>query len=109
MAVKKSVFKVFIGGGGDDWISHIVETYAGDYAALNPDLEVRYFSWTESIDIANHLFAIPQAAHVTIVGHSYGADTAFSVMKNARTIDVLISIDPVGRFKVPWSTRRARC
>ncbi len=87
--------------------SHIVETYAGDYAALNPDLEVRYFSWTESIDIANHLFAIPQAAHVTIVGHSYGADTAFSVMKNARTIDVLISIDPVGRFKVPWSTTRS--
>jgi pimeloyl-ACP methyl ester carboxylesterase len=107
MANGKSVFKIFIGGGGDDWFSHIVEGYSSEYAALNPDLDVKYFSWTQGVDISNHLlYSIPQLAHITIVGHSYGADTAFSVLRNTRTVDLLVSIDPVGRFKVPWPTTR---
>jgi len=36
--------KIFIGGGGDDWVSHIVEDYAAAYAKLNPLYDCRYFS-----------------------------------------------------------------
>jgi hypothetical protein len=104
---KKQVYKVFIGGGGDDWISGIVEDYVALYATANATVHSEYFSWTESIDIKNYILQeIPPAAHITIIGHSYGADSAFTFLRKGRTANVLISIDPVGRFKTPWTTIR---
>jgi pimeloyl-ACP methyl ester carboxylesterase len=101
---KLPIYKVFIGGGFDDWISGIVKSYEANYRALNPTLHSRYFSWTESINISNYLlFEVAKVAHITVIGHSYGADTAFAVLSKNRGADVLISIDPVGRFKTPWT------
>jgi pimeloyl-ACP methyl ester carboxylesterase len=44
-----------------------------------------------------------------VIGHSYGADTAFSVVRDTtRAVDILVSIDPVGRFRPAWTTIRAK-
>lgn len=72
-----SVHKIFIGGGGDDWISHIVERYEQRYAKLNPAYQCDFFSWTKGGFISKMLLSLPRKANVTVVGHSYGADTAF--------------------------------
>lgn len=107
MAAKRQVYKIFIGGGGDHWISGIVSSYETEYARLNPDVHTKYFSWTQSASLATYMYLIPTAANVTIVGHSYGGDSAFSLLRWSRTVNVLISIDPVGRIQVPWSIARA--
>lgn len=102
------IVKIFIGGGGDTWFGHIVESYAADYARLNPSYECSYFSWTDRGDIRKLLDQLPNDAAISVVGHSYGGDTAFSAIQG-RTIDLLISIDPVGRFKASWTSVRPHC
>lgn len=102
-------WKIFIGGGGDDWFSHIVEAYAADYAAANPELQVRYYSWTENTQAAIQVRSLPPASHVTIVGHSYGGDAAFKVAASCPVVQVLISIDPVSHLRTPWGVVRAHC
>lgn len=106
----KNIYKIFIGGGGDDWISAIVKDYYNEYKDLNPDYHCSYFSWTQ-----NGLFGqgpgelvrdIPYKAHITIVGHSYGGDAACFAL-TTRPIDVLITIDPVSYLRVPWSFIRS--
>lgn len=104
-----ATWKLFIGGGGDDWFSHIVKAYAADYALANPAFSVRYYSWTENIQAAIQVRSLPTSAHVTVVGHSYGGDAAFKVVASCSVIDTLISIDPVGHLRTPWSTVRSHC
>jgi hypothetical protein len=38
---KLPIYKVFIGGGFDDWISGIIKSYEANYRALNPTLHSR--------------------------------------------------------------------
>lgn len=102
-----AIHKIFIGGGGDDWISNIVENYAANYATRNPNFVCPCFSWTERFDIRAALNSVPRDANVTVVGHSYGADSAFSaLLSTAKVVDVLISIDPVGRIRPSWAEIR---
>ncbi len=102
-----TIWKIFVGGGGDDWFSHIVETYHADYARMNPDFACRYFSWTEGDAIRKLLNGEAKGGHVALVGHSYGGDTAFWVLKDTPNVDLLVSIDPVGRFQRSWTAIRA--
>lgn len=100
--------KIFVGGGFDDNITHIVESYKERYAAANPGDDCHYFSWKRSGAIGDIINALTPKDRVTLVGHSYGGDTAFSVVEDTRrTVDCLISIDPVGRFKTAWTSVRA--
>lgn len=99
------VVKLFIGGLGDAWFSRIIARYAADYAALNPGCECSYHSWYALRAVRARLAALPADAHVTLVGHSYGADTALHAAR-ARAVDVLIGIDPVGRLRPAWATVR---
>lgn len=101
------IVKLFIGGGGDDWFTGIVKGYAADYARRNPTYHCRYYSWTETPTIVDFLVALPSGAHLTIVGHSYGGDTAFWVIGMSRHANVLISIDPVGRLRKSWAGIRS--
>ena len=39
-----SIHKIFIGGGGDDWISNIVENYGEKYKKQNPNFQCETFS-----------------------------------------------------------------
>lgn len=96
----KKIYKLFVGGGGDDWISHIVETYWDAYRNLNPDFDCSYFSWTNKLELNPFIRNMPDDAHVTIVGHSYGGDAACFAL-TTRPINVLITIDPVSYLRVP--------
>lgn len=101
------VAKVFIGGGGDDTISHIVESYAEAYRRRNPTFQSRYFPWSANRLVRDHLQSLPADADISLVGHSYGADSAFTAIQ-FRPVTTLISIDPVGRFKTAWTRLRPR-
>lgn len=68
--------------------------------------QCRYFSWTADGPLIYFVRRLPAKTHITIVGHSYGADAAFSLVAVHR-VDVLISIDPVGRFRPSWTNIRA--
>lgn len=106
LSLMQNVYKIFIGGGGDDWISHIVESYYEAYLQLNPQYHCQYFSWTDNIAAPEYVRKIPDDAHVTIVGHSYGGDLAFHSL-TTRPINVLITIDPVSYIRLPWSFVRS--
>jgi RHS repeat-associated protein len=82
---------IYVGGGGDDWLTHQVENYA---AARND----QYYSWTQGSSI---VAAIRDAAGrgepVNVVGHSFGGAAAMSAVGQAGVkVDTLITIDPVG-------------
>lgn len=100
--------KIFIGGGGDDWISNIVKNYKGQYELLNPTFKCRYHSWTDPAGLRKSIDAAVRGDHVTVVGHSYGGDTAFAhTVPTGRTVDVLISIDPVAMAQMAWTRVRS--
>lgn len=101
----RPVHKVFIGGGGDDWISHIVKGYFRRYQHRNPEYVCIYFSWTDG-DLDAFVRELPTAASVTLVGHSYGGDAACFAL-TTRPIDVLITIDPVSYLRNPWTFIRS--
>jgi hypothetical protein len=102
--------KIFIGGGGDDWFNHIVKNYKDEYAAKNPTVTCHYFSWTDPDDVGWTMRLVPKHTHLTVIGHSYGADCAFGALRWCnRGVNTLISIDPVGRLRPSWVGIRARC
>ncbi|HEU0042981.1 alpha/beta hydrolase [Sphingomonas sp.] len=101
--------KIFVGGGFDDHVTHIVENYAARYATANPAAQVHYHSWKRGGAIRAIIDGLTPQDRVTLIGHSYGGDTAFSVVTaTARAVDILVSIDPVGRFRPAWTTIRAK-
>lgn len=102
-------WKIFIGGGGDNWLTHIVKGYSDRYRKQNPHFDVRYRSWTENNLVAMEIDSAPADAHITVVGHSYGGDAAFKAVALCPSVDVLISIDPVAHFRIPWGMIRPHC
>jgi pimeloyl-ACP methyl ester carboxylesterase len=48
-----------------------------------------------------------KGGQVALVGHGYGGDTAFWVLRDVPNVDLLVSIDPVGRFQRSWAAIRA--
>jgi pimeloyl-ACP methyl ester carboxylesterase len=85
-----------------------VRSYAAAHARARPDHCCHYHPWTDARGIARLLAALAPDNHVTLVGHSYGAETAFKVVaRTARPVDCLISIDPVGRRRPSWAAIRA--
>lgn len=99
-------YKIFFGGGGDDWISHLVESYYDAYRKLNPQYHCSYYSWTDKSNAATLISKLPYEAHVTAVGHSYGGDAACFAL-TTRPISVLITIDPVSYLRLPWTYLRS--
>ena len=103
-----AVWKVFVGGAADSH-SRIVEDYFTAYAAANPTLSCRYFSWEDRGDLTRLLNEEAKDGHVSLVGHSYGGDTCFWRMGKVPKIDLLITIDPVAQFQRDWTSIRSGC
>ena len=103
------VQRLFVGGGGDDWFSNIVKNYEAEYRRSNPTFHCRYFSWSDGTELMAELLRAPRDASIAVVGHSYGADTSFSAIISApRAVNLLISIDPVGRIRPSWAAIAAQ-
>ena len=94
---------VFIGGFGDgDKIGDdgIVSAYAKPFHDQNPNVDVQYFPWDQGKQIQDYVKSLPAGTDVSIVGHSYGGDTAAEVTQSLGQQNIpvgkLITIDPVG-------------
>ena len=95
---------VFVGGlgdqsiGGDELVHGAFKAYLhpnGDQSVTNPN--VQYFSW----DQADQLKAYIQAnkGDVTVVAHSWGADTVANVVAGGTSVKQLITLDPVSYIR----------
>jgi pimeloyl-ACP methyl ester carboxylesterase len=98
---------VYIGGGGDDGWSKIVEDYA-DQQKSEGGRTVAYFGEHErelATNFINDAIASGSAEPINIIGHSWGAATAVEVARGVNgKVDTLVGIDPVGKPNIPNST-----
>jgi RHS repeat-associated protein len=85
------LINVYIGGGGDDWISHIVEDYAKQHGGF-------YASFTDKAQLATMLKMLTARGEpINLIGHSLGGRAAIALAyTNGIKVDQLITIDPVG-------------
>jgi uncharacterized Zn-binding protein involved in type VI secretion/pimeloyl-ACP methyl ester carboxylesterase len=92
-------FALFFGGGGDEWIEPNVK---GTYQGFGfPD--VWYFPWDneqEALDFIEELREQTDDVAVSLIGHSYGGDTAWDVA-HATDADVrhLVTVDAASQFR----------
>lgn len=91
---------IFVGGFGDAG-SGIVRFYSDRFSERNRDLITVYRSWDDGDAISTLMTGLPTQARIGLVGHSWGGDTAAMAVAafgaRGRQMDVLVTIDPVGR------------
>lgn len=94
------VVVVFISGAADVKKSHRV----ADYVSGFPTTEWRThatFAWDEATNIESFIRRQPPGTRIRLVGHSYGGDTAAQIAARmgsaGRPLDMLVTVDPVGR------------
>jgi len=86
-------------GGASDRNSAIVYKEYERLKFAHPEIPSRYFAHDENSDIENYIKSLPQGAPVTLIGHSWGGDTATQVARALpKRIDTLITVDPVSLF-----------
>ena len=94
---------IFIGGYGDGrniGDDGIVSRYADTFRNAHDNLDVQYFPWDQADKIRNYAASLSPGTDVSIVGHSYGADTGAQVAQSLGRqnipVNTLVTIDPVG-------------
>ena len=86
---------IYIGGMGDD-SSRLVFNYYQRQRRAYPRRDIRYFGWDQGAGIANAISSAPRGEPINIIGHSLGGAEAIRASdRTNRTIDTLITIDPV--------------
>lgn len=92
---------IFVGGLGDQNSAIVYKEYER-FKFARPDVASRYFSHDENRAIGNYIKTLSDDAPVTLIGHSWGGDTAAQVALNLpKRITTLITVDPVGNW-TPW-------
>ena len=87
----------FVGGAADS-TSEIVK---GIYKQHGGPNDV-YFEWTQGKELAAWIDA-NQGSELTVIGHSYGGNTAAGVVAGGHSVGTLITVDPVGMFRPNFS------
>jgi pimeloyl-ACP methyl ester carboxylesterase len=63
--------------------------------------QVEYASHDQPARVRSLIQAVPAGTRIVLVGHSWGADTAAQIVdrmgREGRPVDMLVTIDPVGR------------
>jgi pimeloyl-ACP methyl ester carboxylesterase len=97
----------FVGGFTDrmPWNRTLLEQYQ-QFKVNFPHKTIAYFDWTQSRAIEDWLKHYP---HSSIVGHSYGGDTAASVVAKGASVTTLVTIDPVSRFRPSFKKVASHC
>ena len=93
---------IFIGGLLDRWdhrnVGRFFDQLKVDNLTGPGDI---LFDWDERAGIEAYMAGLPPGTPVRLIGHSWGADTAAQIAAAAgqagRPIDMLVTIDPVGR------------
>jgi RHS repeat-associated protein len=87
---------IFIGGYGDGDSDRPVKKYFDSYHKKHSDSY--YFNWDQEDDILHLIMNLQTGEPITLIGHSYGGDTAADVAKDScKRISQLITIDPVSQ------------
>ena len=71
-----------------------------EYAKANPVADVQYFTWDNTAGLTawgNPVDA--KGGQITLIGHSYGGDTAASVVANGLKVQTLVTLDPVSYIR----------
>jgi pimeloyl-ACP methyl ester carboxylesterase len=91
---------IFVGGAGDGTFRN-VQRFFDDFKRSYPGHETHYFSHDQGLAIRNFVDSLPQSTRISLVGHSWGGDTAAQTAAAlgaaGRQVDTLVTIDPVGR------------
>lgn len=96
------VLVIFVGGAADATVSGLVAGFRErDEAQDTAWRTSRSFAWDQAAEIEALIRSQPPETRIRLVGHSYGCDTAARVAENTgalgRPLDMLVTIDPVGR------------
>ena len=92
---------IFVGGAGDQNSAIVYREYER-FKFARPDVPSKYFSHDENRAISNYIKTLPDGAPVTLIGHSWGGDTAAQVaLSLPKRITRFITVDPVGAL-TPW-------
>lgn len=92
---------IFIGGLWDN-STGIVKKYQQGFAKIYPNHSSEYFQWHQKKELKERVKSLGTKS--IIIGHSYGATTATQVLQDSE-IELLITIDPVGRA---WSRKEPK-
>jgi RHS repeat-associated protein len=87
----------YVGGFFDYWGSNVVY----DQYLQDPSPNKAYFSWDQGEALASWIDA--NRGDVEIIAHSYGADTAASVVAAGHAVVSLTTVDPVSWFRPSFS------
>lgn len=69
---------IFVGGAGDGMFLPVKEFFRR-FARDNPDIQVEYFAHDEPGAIRRLIEGLPRGTQMSLVGHSWGGDTAAQV------------------------------
>src|SRR5262249_8306507 len=83
----------FVGGFFDYAIRGPVYSAYTQYIQDSPSLGAAYFTWDQRSALASWIDA--NGGAVTVVGHSWGAATAATVVAAGHQVESLITVDPV--------------
>jgi pimeloyl-ACP methyl ester carboxylesterase len=78
-----------IGSGG--LMARAEQDYA--HAATGTGANVAYFTWDQQSDL--QAWIQQNGGHVTVIAHSWGADTAAQIVASGVHVDTLVTLDPV--------------
>lgn len=88
---------IFIGGCNDPR-TRLVADYARAHAARHPHRQTAYFRQSQGRALLRCLRALPRAARITVIAHSWGVPTACRALARAdRRVELLVGVDPVNR------------
>ena len=91
----------FVGGFFDYWTHGPVYDQYLEYIRLNPGAGAAYFTWDQGGALASWIDA--NGGAVSVIGHSYGGDTAASVVAAGHGVNSLTTVDPVGWTRPSYS------
>jgi RHS repeat-associated protein len=95
----------YVGGFFDAWSTGpMLQEFRG-YAYCTVGANASYFTWDQALELA--AWIQENGTGVTVIGHSYGADTAMSVVADGNRVNRLITLDPVGWSRPDFGAARA--
>ena len=94
---------IFIGGASEHTATNTVADFINSRCpkcgARLGGTTTKPYAWDQKDDIIAFIKSLPPGESITLLGHSYGGDTAYLVARDCgRSIDTLITFDPVSRF-----------
>ncbi len=114
-APQRATLVIFVGGlldGTTDIVRRLANEMAEAGGAGGLRLDVLYASHDEPSRLRSWIRRAPPGTRIVVVGHSWGADTAAQTVarlgQEGRLVDLLVTIDPVGRGLSDDYFRRVR-